>query len=120
MSKIVDKYIDLKKENPNKIYMFKSGKFYIFIGDDCDYINNYAVLKKVPFSKDYYKCGFPENALENYLRVFNNCNINYEIIDDIDDNKDVIYFLNKIDINNITPIEALNKLKELKDLIENK
>lgn len=36
VSKIYAKYLELKEKNPNKLYLFKSGKFYIFIADDCD------------------------------------------------------------------------------------
>ena len=46
MSKIICKYLELKKQNPKKLYLFKSGKFYIFVGEDCDFINEYVVLKK--------------------------------------------------------------------------
>ena len=34
MSKLYNKYIDKKKENNNKLYLFKSGNFYIFLGED--------------------------------------------------------------------------------------
>lgn len=49
MSKIVEKYKELKRADDSKLYLFKSGKFYIFIGEDCDYINEYIVLKKQSF-----------------------------------------------------------------------
>ena len=70
LSVIYQKYLQLKKEDANKLYLFKSGKFYIFVGEDCDTINDYVVLKKVKFSSESYKCGFPADVLDNYIRVF--------------------------------------------------
>ena len=118
MSKIYNEYLRLKKDDSNKLYLFKSGKFYIFLGEDCDLINEYLVLKKTPFSKETYKCGFPVNSLEQYLKVFNNHKLNIEIIENITNNSnDIINELNKIDVDKITPIEALIILKKLKDYI---
>lgn len=88
MSKIYDKYLELKEKNQEKLYLFKSGKFYIFVGDDVDKINEYVVLKKTNFTKDVYKCGFPDTSLEDYLRVFGNQHIDIEIINSIEDNND--------------------------------
>lgn len=120
VSKICDKYNELKGIDSNKMYLFKSGKFYIFIADDCDKINNYIVLKKVKFTNDVLKCGFPENALDDYLRVFKNHNLNIEIVEDMALKKtDNVYdYIRKVNINNITPLEALIKLKEIKELVE--
>lgn len=107
MSKIYNEYLRLKKDDSNKLYLFKSEKFYIFLGEDCNLINEYLVLKKTPFSKGTYKCGFPVNSLEQYLKVFNNHKLNIEIIENITNNSnDIINELNKIDIDKISPIEA--------------
>lgn len=118
MSKIYAKYLELKSENKDKLYLFKSGKFYIFIGDDADKINNYVVLKKTKFSNETMKCGFPENVLEEYLRVFENHKLNIQIVEDIklksQNIKDIIL---ELDINHMTPIDALCKLKELKEIV---
>ncbi len=121
MSKIYLKYLELKQNNPNKLYLFKSGKFYIFVGDDCDIINNYVVLKKTKFSNESDKCGFPENVLNDYLRVFKNHNLDIAVINDVSLNKDnLLYnYIENIDINTITPLESLNYLKKIKELINN-
>ncbi len=121
MSKIYNKYLELKKEDKDKLYLFKAGKFYIFLGEDCDFINDYVVLKKVKFCNETYKCGFPENVLEQYLRVFKNHNLNIALITDLELNKneDIYNFISKIDINNLTPLEALEKLSILKEMINN-
>ena len=119
MSKIYSKYLELKEKDNNKLYLFKSGKFYIFIDNDCDIINNYVVLKKTKFTKDIFKCGFPENVLQDYLRVFKNHNLNIEIIKDFNLENDIYDYINKIDINNITPIEALEYLIKIKEIVIN-
>lgn len=115
MSKIYDEYVRLKKQDQDKMYLFKCGNFYIFLADDCDVINEYVVLKKVPFSKGVDKCGFPLNSLENYLRVFHNHKLNIEVIEEIQP-KDIHEMIQEINIDNMTPLQALMKLKELKEL----
>lgn len=49
MGKIVDEYEKIKAKDKETLLLFKMGKFYIFIGDDADYINKYMVLKKLSF-----------------------------------------------------------------------
>lgn len=119
MNKIYDIYKKLKLKNNNKLYLFKNGKFYIFVGEDVETINNYVVLKKVKFGNDTFKCGFPDISLDAYLKVFHNHKLNIEIINDFKEEVDDIgYYLNKIDLNNITPMDALKKLEELKSIYE--
>ena len=43
MGKIVDEYEKIKAKDKETLLLFKMGKFYIFIGDDADYINKYMV-----------------------------------------------------------------------------
>lgn len=120
MSKIYAKYLELKEKDKEKLYLFKSGKFYSFIADDCDAINDYVVLKKVKFTNEVYKCGFPENVLEDYLRVFKNHNLNIELVDNTNLNNNSIYdIIKNTDINKITPLEALKILENLKEIIQN-
>ena len=122
MSKIYERYKELKGRDPDKMYLFKCGKFYIFLDEDCEKINEYIVLKKVSFCKSVLKCGFPINALEDYMRVFNNHHLNIEIIDHVEDVKTnpeaLLKLIRKIDIENITPMEAIVKLKEIKELVD--
>lgn len=120
MSKIYAKYLELKEKNPNKLYLFKSGKFYIFIADDCDKINEYMVLKKVKFCNETYKCGFPENVLEGYLRVFSNHKLDIELVENTDISGNTVHeIIKNTDINKITPIEALKILEKLKEIVNN-
>mgnify|MGYP002706924393 FL=1 len=117
LSVIYQKYLQLKKEDANKLYLFKSGKFYIFVGKDCDTINDYVVLKKVKFSSESYKCGFPADVLDNYIRVFKNHNLDVEVIDSLKTNIDdsIKEKIINLDIDSITPLQALNILKDVKE-----
>ncbi len=118
MSKIYDMYKKLKEEDSSKMYLFKNGNFYIFIDKDADLINEYVVLKKTKFCRECEKCGFPVSKLDDYLKVFNNQKLKIKIIDNvISKEQDIIKKLKKIDIDKMTPIKALNTLKELKELV---
>lgn len=123
MSKIYEKYLELKKKDANKRYLFRCGNFYIFIGEDADFINDYVVLKRTKFTKEVMKCGFPVRSKEEYLKVFEHQKLNVEVIEnplipeDINEReKFVIDHLKKIEINTLTPMDAINKLKELQEM----
>lgn len=47
MSKVVNEYKMLKQNNKDCLYLFRLGRFYCFIGEDAEKINNYMVLKKL-------------------------------------------------------------------------
>ena len=108
MSRLYNKYIELKKEDSNKYYLFRSGNFYIFLSDDAKRISDITMLKCSNFAKDVIKCGFPCNSLDKYLNLFKNLNIDVFVIESDIDNKEII--INKIknvDIDNTSPIKAL-------------
>ncbi len=123
MSKIYDKYLELKKRDDSKLYLFHCGNFYIFLDQDADTINNYVVLKRTRFTKDVMKCGFPTGSKEEYLKVFHNQNLQIEVIEnpmlpeDMNDReKMVVDLLKKLNVENLTPLDAINKLKELQEM----
>lgn len=114
---IIEKYKKLKERDPKKLYLFECGNFYIFIGEDSTYINNYMVLKTTKFSNEYNKCGFPKNKIEEYKKVFKNLKLNVEIINKEEDINKIINYIKNIDTDCLSPIESLNILKKVKDLI---
>ncbi len=123
MSKIYNEYLDLKAKDNNKLDLFHCGNFYIFLADDADLINNYVVLKRTKFTKDIMKCGFPVGSKEEYLKVFHNQGLVIDIIEnpllpeDINERERVVMdTLKSVKIDNLTPIEAMNKLKELQEM----
>lgn len=93
----------LKKENNNIRYLFKSGNFYIFIDEDARYISCVTTLKITNFGNTI-KCGFPLSSLNKYLEIFNNINVNVEIID----NKEaIIKEILKLNLNGLTKEELI-------------
>jgi len=118
MSQIYEKYVALKEKDKNKMYLFRSGNFYIFLEEDADKINEYVVLKKTRFCKEAMKCGFPASSLEAYLRIFKNHALKVEVIEKEGISyEEILAFLRKLDLDHTTPIRALNILKEWKEQI---
>ena len=116
MSEVYNKYKKLKEKNKEEMYLFKIGKFYIFLDEDANRINDYVVLKKTPFCKDVLKCGFPVERLEDYLKVFHNHKLSITIVEP-EENKEeqILDYLKKIDLDKLSPIKALNILYEMKE-----
>ncbi len=81
MSKLLNNYVKLKSKNPNKLYLFKSGIFYIFIDEDAKIISSNFGLKLTNLNNDIVKCGFPTSSLEKYLNLFKTFSYDIEIID---------------------------------------
>ena len=81
MSKLYDKYLELKKKDESKMYLFRCGNFYIFLDDDAYQINEYVVLKITSFAKNVCKCGFSLSSLDNYLKVFQNHKLSIEVVE---------------------------------------
>ena len=75
------------------------------------------VLKKVKFSNDYCKCGFPISKIDDYKRVFNNLKLNVEIIDTIE-NINIIDELKKLNLDKLSRENAINYLREVIDFYE--
>ena len=104
MSKMYLKYLEKKKDNNNKYYLFKSGAFYIFLDEDAKNISKITTLCLTNLNKDVVKCGFPKNSLEKYLSIFDNLKLDIEIIEE------PVNKIKKIDIDNV--IEFLKEIKE--------
>ena len=80
LSKIYIKYLELKRKDNDKYYLFRSGNFYIFIADDAKKISDLTTLKLTNLSKDVVKCGFPLASLDKYLNLFKNLNLDVFLI----------------------------------------
>lgn len=126
MSKIYNKYLELKEQDSEKLYLFPCGNFYIFLADDAYKINDYVVLKTTYFAKDVVKCGFPKASIDSYLKIFHNHDLDVLVVDDISlssssnrlDN--ILTVLQKTNLEQITPIEAMNLLAKLKEISNGK
>ena len=125
MSKLYIEYLKRKRIDESKYYLFKSGLFYIFLDEDARNISKITPLNITNLNNDSVKCGFPSNSLDKYLNIFNNLGITIEVIEEInkENNKEisekVINKIKKINIDNLTPLKALNILNELKEMLKN-
>lgn len=132
MSKLYNKYLELKKHDNKKYYLFKSGMFYLFIGEDANFVSGKLGLKITKLNDDINKCGFPVNALDKYLEKLKNSKIKFVIVDGetsvintntyVNDNKinNFIVKLKTIDLNDISFKEAYNMLVNFRKVIDKK
>ena len=131
MSKLYDEYRKLKIKDESKLYIFKSGMFYIALEEDAKTLSEMFDFKIVKLNENVVKSGFPISRLEYYLELLNKRNINFEIIDgnyskienyeDYMNNcklKKIITDINNLDLDNVTFKEAYNYLEKLKNEIK--
>lgn len=128
MSKLYDKFLELKRSNNDKLYIFKSGIFYISLNEDATKLSEIFNFKITNLNDNVTKCGFPEKRLDYYSSLLEKMNIDFEIIDSgyqkVENRSDYINTLNfknvvdklvKIDFNNITFKEAFDTLYKLSE-----
>lgn len=136
MSKLYSNYLKLKNQDVEKIYLFKSGIFYIALDEDAKKLSEMFSFKLTKLNENIVKCGFPDKRLDFYINQLNLSKIPFEIIDsnystinnysDYINNKKIQKVMNSIitiDMNNITfkdTFEFLEKINnELKTLYPN-
>ena len=132
MSKLYKKYLELKISNNNKVYLFKSGIFYIALQEDAKTISELFDFKITNLNDEVVKCGFPEKKLQYYSGLLTQNNVDFEVVDlkygkienfsDYINNskvKNIISTLTEIDINGISFKEAFNILEKLCDEAKN-
>ena len=131
MSKLYKSYEKLKEKCVDKIYIFKSGMFYICLEEDAKKISEIFGFKMTKLNEKVMKAGFPISRLDYYVEQLNNRKIPFEIVDSdyskienyedyMNNNKlkNIIKTVKKIDLNNITFRDAYNILENLKQKIE--
>lgn len=133
MSKLLKQYNELKQKDKNKVYLFKVGIFYNILNEDAKILNEKLGLKITSLSPEIIKCGFPISSLEKYTKKLDNLQLQYQVIDDLPQNTNIVDYSNnieikkilkkitEIDMNNTTFQQSFNilldiqkKLKELK------
>ena len=128
MSKLYNKYLELKSKDNSLLYLFKSGMFYIFLHEDAKTVSEKLNLKLTNFNDTILKCGFPSNSLNKYCNILEQSNLNYEIIDgsvitsktqyiESQNIQNYLEQIKKIDINDLTPIKAFELISNLKTLL---
>ncbi len=122
MSKLYDKYEKLKIMSSDTIYLFLCGNFYIALDSDAMILNELFNFKLTKFSNLCDKCGFPKNAINKYKIIFEEKNIKYKIIEQVENNNE--YVVNSIkkmfenyEINKLNNNELLELVLNIKKLI---
>ena len=125
MSKLQKQYENLKKKDPNKIYIFKVGIFYNILNEDARIVSNEIGLKLTDLGPDIIKCGFPIAKLEKYTQLLKAKDLKFEIVSNqASSNQNISYdniikkILN-IDLNNTTCKEAFDILYNIQQKLKN-
>ena len=73
-------YEELKKKDPEKIYIFKVGIFYNILNEDARLVSKEIGLKLTDLSPEIVKCGFPLSTLGKYTALLSEHNIKFEVV----------------------------------------
>ncbi len=131
MSKLLKQYNELKKQNSELIYIFRVGIFYNIFNEDAKILNEKFGLKLTSLSSEIIKCGFPISSLEKYTKKFNDLGLNYNIIDNLPQNTNIVDYSNnmklnqllknisEIDMNNTTFQQSFNILLNIQENLKN-
>ncbi len=112
MSKLINTYKQLKENDSETFYLFKSGIFYIFLDEDAKKMNSILNLKLTNLNNDIVKCGFPTTSISKYINLLISNNIKFKIID-LAQNK--MFDLHSFTLNN----ELLDLLNLIANVDEN-
>ena len=127
MSKLFNIYQNLKQEDSETLYLFKSGIFYIFIDNDAKIVHDLLDLKLTNLNTEIVKCGFPENSLQKYLKLLGLTKYNVKIIDNTSNtsfkvkdftmntsNIDLLKILSSVNENNLSVKDAYEFITNVK------
>lgn len=128
MSKLLSIYENLKSKNPNKLYLLKSGIFYVALDDDALILSDIFNFKIIDLNADSIKCGFPISKIDFYSKKLLAENIDFEIINpnefipinySIQKYRKIIDDILSIDLNTISFKDAFYKLEDFQNYIRN-
>ena len=136
MSKLYSKYLEQKALNPNELYLFKSGIFYMALNEDANRLSDALSLKVTNITDKLYKFCFPVSKSDYFFKTLESLSINYKIIDpsqnvvlnyaEYKDNErfnGIITNLLKLDLNKTSFQDAYiiltNTIHDLKQILEN-
>ena len=131
MSKLFEIYKNLKQNDNETLYLFKSGIFYIFLDNDAKIINKTFGLKLTNLNDKTVKCGFPSNSLQKYIGLLSSTNYKIKIVDnsntiaytvsDYNLNKEIkklLQTISNIDTETLSIPEAYSLLNDFKDIAQ--
>lgn len=126
MSKLYEKYKNLKSQNENKLYLFKSGIFYIFLDNDAIKMSNLLNLKITKLNENVVKCGFPVKSAEKYIQLIKLNNYDLDIVDSVyssiyssndylltNNAKEFIQNIAKIDYYNLSVSQVFSLIEDI-------
>lgn len=130
MSKLIQQYNQLKKQESSSIYLFRVGIFYNIINEDAKIANEKLGLKITDLGPNILKCGFPIAQLGKYEKLLEQNGIKYQVIDNLPnsnvseylDNVEIKKLINKLctlDMNNTTYQQAFNILLDTQNKLKN-
>lgn len=130
MSKLLLQYEELKKQNPNVIYLFRVGIFYNILNNDAKILHEKIGLKITDFGPNIFKCGFPISQINKYVSLLDKMDLKYKIIDNLPNQntndyinnielKKIVKSILEIDFNQTTFQQAFNKLLDIQQKLKN-
>ena len=130
MSKLLRQYEELKKQNPNVIYLFRVGIFYNILNNDAKILHEKIGLKITDLGPNIFKCGFPISQINKYVSLLDNMGLKYQIIDNLPNQntndyinnielKKIVKSIIEIDFNKTTFQQAFNKLLDIQQKLKN-
>lgn len=112
MSKLLNQFKELKKQDNTCIYLFRIGIFYNILNEDAIIASNALGLKITDLGPNIDKAGFPISKIEKYIKLLKEKGIKYKIINDLPKDMTTIDYINNIEIkkllNNISAIDMNN------------
>ena len=81
MSKLLNTYNNLKKQDTDTIYLFKNGAFYLALENDAKLLSQAFNLKITSLNADAVKCSFPCTSFDKYYLKLQTLNKEFKIID---------------------------------------
>lgn len=131
MSKLFEIYKNLKQNDNETLYLFKSGIFYIFLDNDAKIINKTFGLKLTNLNDKIVKCGFPSNSLQKYIGLLSSTNYKIKIVDNSNtiaytvsdynlniEIKKLLQTISNIDTETLSIPEAYSLLNDFKDIAQ--
>ena len=115
-----------------KLYLFKSGIFYLGLDEDAKKLSELFDFKMTDLNKTIKKVGFPAKKIDYYAKLLNACSVDFEIIDETqtkienfndylhqEEIKNILLSVKKLDMNTISFQDAFYLLKDLNEKLKN-